>query len=686
MTHKKVILVIQARMSSTRLPGKILKPIRGIKVLDYIINRIKNIKDIDEYWIATSKNKNDDIIEKLYKSKINVYRGNEEDVLTRFYDLATNTKAQTIIRITADCPFVDKSIITQAIKLFKEHSIDYLSNVLERTYPDGLDVEIFSYKALKITHKECKDNYLREHVTPYMKTNHYKQYKTGNFKTLNFKNDIDFSHLRWTLDTEDDYSFLEQIAKKLEIDFNWMQAVAELTKDASLLSWNRNITKRKGALLKNDNKKYSEERSYKNSNKLFKKAIDIIPLASQTFSKSYQQYAKGVAPLFAKRADGAILYDIDDNDYIDYVSALLPIILGYSDPDVDSKIIAQLEKGITFSLASDLEYLLADKLVKLIPSAEMVRFGKNGSDATSAAIRLARAYTERDMIAVGGYHGWHDWYIGSTSRNLGVPSAVKSLTTKFKYDDLSYLKKILNTKKYAAVIVEPYFNELDTASILYEIRNIADQTGTLLIFDEIISGFRINIGGAQKEYNITPDLSTLGKSMANGMPISAIVGKKKVMSKMDHIFFSSTFGGEALSLVAAIETINKIEKTNAINKMKKTGSKLILELNNIISKSLLKDMFYFIEPDWWPRIHINNNNKIDNVLFKSLLRQELNAAGLLINATLNLSLAHTYNSIFMETIKRFEKAINKLNEYIDMKDLETALKGNLIQPTFSVRK
>ena len=186
-----------------------------------------------------------------------------------------------------------------------------------------------------------------------MKTNHYKKYVTGNFKTYNFKNDTDFSHLRWTLDTEEDYSFLEQIAKKLEINFNWMQVVSELTKDASLLSWNRNISKRKGALFQNDNKKYSEERSYKNSNKLFKKVIDVIPLASQTFSKSYQQYAKGVAPLFAKNADGAILIDIDDNDYIDYVSALLPIILGYSDPDVDSKIITQLEKGITFSLASE---------------------------------------------------------------------------------------------------------------------------------------------------------------------------------------------------------------------------------------------------------------------------------------------------------------------------------------------
>ena len=195
------------------------------------------------------------------------------------------------------------------------------------------------------------------------------------------------------------------------------------------------------------------------SEKLLERALKIIPLGTQTFSKSHQQYAKGAAPLFVEKAEGAILTDIDNNEYIDYVSALLPIILGYCDPDIDSKIISQLNKGITFSLASELEYLLADKLVNLIPSAEMVRFGKNGSDATSAAIRIARGYTGREMIAVAGYHGWHDWYIGSTTRDLGVPESVKNLTTKFSLDDLDKLKKQLKTNKYAAVIIEPYFDK-----------------------------------------------------------------------------------------------------------------------------------------------------------------------------------------------------------------------------------
>ena len=157
MVKNKLILVIQARMASTRFPGKILKPIKGVSILEYLIKRVSNIDEINEYWVATSNNKADDIIEKLFKSQINIFRGHEQDVLGRYYDLATKTKANTIIRITADCPFADPELIKRAIKLYNSKDVDYLSNVLDRSYPDGLDVEIFSYKALKETHEKCKD-------------------------------------------------------------------------------------------------------------------------------------------------------------------------------------------------------------------------------------------------------------------------------------------------------------------------------------------------------------------------------------------------------------------------------------------------------------------------------------------------------------------------------------------------
>ena len=238
------------------------------------------------------------------------------------------------------------------------------------------------------------------------------------------------------------------------------------------------------------------------------------------------QYSKGAAPLFASRGEGAYLFDIDNNKYIDYVMGLLPLVLGYRDESVDLEIKEQIDKGITFSLASNIEYQLASKLTKIIPCADMVRFGKNGSDATSAAIRLARHHTKRDNILISGYHGWHDWYIGSTTRDKGVPLAIKKLTTKVRFNDIEKIKKELKKKKYAAYILEPYVNDKKDKRILKQVRSLTKSTGTILIFDEIISGFRVNLGGMQKEINITPDLATFGKAIANGMPLSVVAGKK----------------------------------------------------------------------------------------------------------------------------------------------------------------
>src|SRR3989344_6281565 len=278
----------------------------------------------------------------------------------------------------------------------------------------------------------------------------------------------------------------------------------------------------------------------KKSHELFKKVIKVIQLASQTFSKSYLQFIKGQAPLFADRAKGAHIWDVDGNEYTDMISSLLPVVLGYQYPAIDKAIRDQLKKGIIFSLSSPLEYELAQLLIKHIPCAEMIRFGKNGSDVTTGAIRVARAYTGRDYVAVCGYHGWHDWYIGSTARDLGVPKSTKDLTLKFSYNDIESLKKLF--KKYpgkiAAVIMEPMNYVEPDKGFLEEVKRITHKGGALLIFDEVICGFRYSLGGAQKYFKVTPDLSCFGKAMANGMPISALVGKKKYMKTVEKIFYS----------------------------------------------------------------------------------------------------------------------------------------------------
>ena len=239
--------------------------------------------------------------------------------------------------------------------------------------------------------------------------------------------------------------------------------------------------------------------------------------------------------MFFEKAKGAKVFDIDGNDYIDYLLSLLPIILGYSDKSVDAFVKEQMKKGVIFSMPHPIEVELAEKIKELIPYAEYVRFGKNGSDALSAAVRLARAYTKRDLILVSGYHGWHDWYIGATSRNIGVPQSVQNLTISFPFNDLNKLESLLKkySNKVAGIVLEPDGLLSPEKDYLKQVRKLCNKNGIILIFDEIVCGFRTNIGGASAEYKVMPDLGCFGKAMANGYPISAVVGKKKIMSLME---------------------------------------------------------------------------------------------------------------------------------------------------------
>jgi len=289
---------------------------------------------------------------------------------------------------------------------------------------------------------------------------------------------------------------------------------------------------------------------YRNSEEMLARALKVIPLGTQTFSKSRTQYPHGVSPFFMSKGQGSHLWDVDGNEYIDFISSLAAVTLGYRDPDVDAAVKAQLEDGVIFSLPSPLEIKVSEKIVEMVPCAEMVRFGKNGSDATTGAIRVSRAYTGREHVAVCGYHGWQDWYIGSTPRNLGVPKCTQELTHAFVYNDVESLRAIFDAypDQVAAVILEPAGPVLPAEGFLEAVRDLTHERGAVLVFDETITGFRLALGGAQEYFGVTPDLATFGKGLANGYPVSAVAGKAEIMQLMEEVFFSFTFGGELLSL------------------------------------------------------------------------------------------------------------------------------------------
>ena len=313
---------------------------------------------------------------------------------------------------------------------------------------------------------------------------------------------------------------------------------------------------------------------------IYSHALGVIPTGTQTFSKGRFCYPSRM-PLYIERGKGSHVWDVDGNEYIDFVAGLCPFILGYCDPDVDGAVREQMDKGVIFSLPHSLEVEVSELLCEVIPCAEMVRFGKNGSDATSGAIRLARAYTGRDHIAQYGYHGWQDWCNGITQRNAGVPGVIRGLTHKFEYNSIESLDGIFRQypNQVACVIMEPMSLEWPKQGFLEDVKYITHQHGAVFIFDEMITGFRMALGGAQEYFGVVPDLACFGKAIANGYPLSAIVGKADIMNEFERVHFSFTNGGECLSLAAAKATINKLRRVNALEQIKTNGLKIMVKVD-----------------------------------------------------------------------------------------------------------
>jgi len=308
---------------------------------------------------------------------------------------------------------------------------------------------------------------------------------------------------------------------------------------------------------------------------LYEKAVQIIAGGSQTGSKRPDGYAPGAFPIYLDRGAGCRVWDVDGNEYIDYIMALGPINLGYAYPRVNDAVKEQLEKATIVSLLDPLEVQLAEEIIKAVPCAEMVRFMKSGAEATSACVRVARAYTGREKVVHCGYHGWHDTFTASSANPRGVPQALRGLIRSFRYNDLESLENILREEgdEVACIIMEPRTPPVD--GFLEGVRELADRYGAVLIFDEIVTGFRVALGGAQEYYGVTPDLAAFAKGMSNGLPLSAFVGKREIMEVAKDLVISTTYGGEALSLAAGLATVRELREKNVFQHTWEMGRKLV---------------------------------------------------------------------------------------------------------------
>ncbi len=429
------------------------------------------------------------------------------------------------------------------------------------------------------------------------------------------------------------------------------------------------------------------KRHFDKSNLLREEARKIIPLGAQTFTRSYTQFPFDHTPLFITRGLGAHIVDVDNNEYVDLLSGLLSVILGYCDPDVDAAISKQLSNGITFSLSSELEIELARLLIEHIPSAEMVRYGKNGSDCTSAAIRLARHLKKRDRIAVCGYHGWHDWYAGTTTLNSGIPESVSILTHSFVYNDIDSLHSLFekHPNEFAAVIMEPMNIEEPKDDFLKKVEELSHKNGALLVFDEVITGFRFALGGAQALFDVTPDLSVFGKAMANGMPLSVLVGKARYMKHLEEVFYSSTFAPETLSLAAAIATIKKIKEKDVISKIWAYGSDLRNKVNKLVKKYELEENIILKGLAPWVVITFQDHLNAERSLLRTFFQKEMISLGVFILTSHNINYAH--NEEDKACIEdAYDKTLFKMSSLLVGNKLRNSLGTTILEPVFSVRK
>ena len=403
--------------------------------------------------------------------------------------------------------------------------------------------------------------------------------------------------------------------------------------------------------------------NFDKSQLLFKEAEKLIP-GGVTSARHPSKFIPGYYPIFMERGKKCHVWDVDGNEYIDWILSFGPLVLGHANERVDNAVKKAIDQGFCFTMVHPIQNELARKLIDVIPCAEMVKFVTSGSDATAAAIRIARVYTGKDKVVRWGYHGWHDWSYGGAGTDrvpVGVPEGVKRDILTFNYNDLDSLEDVFKKHKgeIACVIMQPFeaSKELPKQGFLEGVKKITHENGAVLIFDEIRTGFRIALGGAQEYFNVIPDMAAVSKAIANGYPISAVVGKKDIMESAKKTRISSTFLVNTFPMVAAIETIDEIKEKNGISYMWKLGGRLVEGLRSIMDEAGVETDVIGVPP--LPFLKFTDKDKDVRKKIKTEFYKETTKNGILFHPNHHwfLSMGHTEKDID-KTLEVAKKSIN----------------------------
>lgn len=628
----KIVAIVQARMGSTRLPGKVLKKIVGIPAIEILLNRLSRSELINEICIATSYNcENDQLQYVIEKLGYRVIRGSENDVLQRVRDAAEATSADIVVRITGDCPVVDPKLVDQVINMYLRANVDYASNIDPPSFPDGLDVEVFSRQSLEAANLNAKLDFDREHVTPFI--------RNGNFTKLNLKNVRDTSRMRLTLDEPEDLILLQKVFDRFQpnIHFNHIHIEDLLLNNPRLVETNNSHKRNEGA-------------NMGSGQKLWQRAKKVIPGGNMLLSKRSEMHLPDNWPSYFSKTSGCSVWDLDGKHYYDYhLMGVGTNLLGYSHPEVDAAVMQVIKDGNMSTLNAPEEVSLAEKLIELDPWAGMVRFARSGGEANAVAIRIARAASGRDGVAVCGYHGWHDWYLSANLSDddklaghllpglstAGVPKSLKGNVHPFNYNDFSHLLKIVLENDIGVIKMEVIRNLEPSDDFLQRVRKLASDKGIVLIFDECTSGFRECFGGLHKKYEVYPDIAVYGKTLGNGYAVSAVVGREEIMQSAQSTFISSTFWSERLGSVAALKALEVMEQVKPWEAAIEIGLNVRKIWQETAKANGLK-----ISVTGLPALSSYSFQYADNLAYKTLITQEFLKRGYLAGTILYASNAH----------------------------------------------
>jgi glutamate-1-semialdehyde 2,1-aminomutase len=648
----KTLALIQARMGSSRFPGKVLKPLGNKSLIQFLIERLAQSRTIDKIMLVTSDSQRDDILASHVESLgYEVFRGSESDVLDRYYQAAASCPSEIVIRITADCPLIDPDLIDQVVTKLQKEQADYATNTLPPTYPDGLDVEAFTFQALKQTWVSATTNAEREHVTPYMRN-------SGHFRIASIQNDSDQSEHRWTVDQMEDYEVIRNVLSALghRADFSWHEVLELQQRHPSLFSANSCIGRNEGSILGT-------------GQKLWKRAKHVIPGGNMLLSKRAEMFLPDQWPAYFSKAKGCNVWDLDGNEYIDMsIMGIGTNILGYGHSEVDQAVLGAVSNGNMSTFNCPEEVYLAEKLVELHPWADMVRLARSGGEANAIAIRIARAASGRDKVAICGYHGWHDWYLSANlgdDENLaghllpglepkGVPKNLRGTVFPFVYNDYEGLVSLLDSHDIGVIKMEVIRNMPPKDDFLHKIRKLATQRGIVLIFDECTSGFRQTFGGLHKVYGVEPDMAMFGKALGNGYAITATIGRREVMEAAQSTFISSTFWTERIGPTAALKTLEVMERERSWDTITSMGNRITERWKALAARHGLS-----ITTSGLSSLTGYSFNSPNALAYKTLITQEMLGKGYLAGTSVYVSTEHT-----SEIVDRYFSELDPIFEII----------------------